>query len=155
MSENKCLLQVENLNVYYGSIHAIKDISFHVLHWRSTAAWYKIRVVAEGYQRRTLCGSVAHGDREVYALEKSLYLLVQCRTAHYYLVCVAAKGLQHQLADTLLHLFIYYRHVPKQSHLVVLYSWEHALAYYLLHHQRHRDDYRRLYIGKGLCYDGR
>ena len=30
MSENKCLLQVENLNVYYGSIHAIKDISFHV-----------------------------------------------------------------------------------------------------------------------------
>ena len=30
MSENKCLLQVENLNVFYGSIHAIKDISFHV-----------------------------------------------------------------------------------------------------------------------------
>ena len=30
MSENKCLLQVENLNVYYGSIHAIKGISFQV-----------------------------------------------------------------------------------------------------------------------------
>ena len=30
MSEEKCLLQVENLNVYYGSIHAIKGISFHV-----------------------------------------------------------------------------------------------------------------------------
>ena len=30
MSEGKCLLQVENLNVYYGSIHAIKGISFHV-----------------------------------------------------------------------------------------------------------------------------
>ena len=30
MSEEKCLLQVENRNVYYGSIHAIKGISFHV-----------------------------------------------------------------------------------------------------------------------------
>ena len=30
MSENRCLLQVENLNVYYGSIHAIKGISFQV-----------------------------------------------------------------------------------------------------------------------------
>ena len=30
MSENKCLLQVENLNVYYGSIHAIKGVSFQV-----------------------------------------------------------------------------------------------------------------------------
>ena len=30
MSENKCLLQVDNLNVYYGSIHAIKGVSFHV-----------------------------------------------------------------------------------------------------------------------------
>ena len=30
MSKEKCLLQVENLNVYYGSIHAIKGISFHV-----------------------------------------------------------------------------------------------------------------------------
>ena len=30
MSEEKCLLRVENLNVYYGSIHAIKGISFHV-----------------------------------------------------------------------------------------------------------------------------
>ena len=30
MSENKCLLQVENLNVFYGSIHAIKGVSFHV-----------------------------------------------------------------------------------------------------------------------------
>ena len=30
MSENKCLLQVENLTVYYGSIHAIKGISFQV-----------------------------------------------------------------------------------------------------------------------------
>ena len=30
MSENKCLLQVDNLNVYYGSIHAIKGISFQV-----------------------------------------------------------------------------------------------------------------------------
>lgn len=30
MSKNKCLLQVENLNVYYGSIHAIKDVSFQV-----------------------------------------------------------------------------------------------------------------------------
>ena len=30
MSEKKCLLQVDNLNVYYGSIHAIKDVSFHV-----------------------------------------------------------------------------------------------------------------------------
>ena len=30
MSEEKCLLQVENLNVFYGSIHAIKGISFHV-----------------------------------------------------------------------------------------------------------------------------
>ena len=30
MSENKCLLQVENVNVYYGSIHAIKNISLQV-----------------------------------------------------------------------------------------------------------------------------
>ena len=30
MSENKCLLQVDNLSVYYGSIHAIKGVSFHV-----------------------------------------------------------------------------------------------------------------------------
>lgn len=30
MSKNKCLLQVDNLNVYYGSIHAIKDVSFQV-----------------------------------------------------------------------------------------------------------------------------
>ena len=30
MSEKKCLLQVDNLNVYYGSIHAIKGVSFHV-----------------------------------------------------------------------------------------------------------------------------
>ena len=30
MSENKCLLQVENLNVFYGSIHAIKGVSFQV-----------------------------------------------------------------------------------------------------------------------------
>ena len=30
MSENKCLLQVENLNVYYGSIRAIKGVSFQV-----------------------------------------------------------------------------------------------------------------------------
>ena len=30
MSEEKCLLQVDNLNVYYGSIHAIKGVSFHV-----------------------------------------------------------------------------------------------------------------------------
>ena len=24
------VLQVENINVYYGSIHAVKDVSFHV-----------------------------------------------------------------------------------------------------------------------------
>ena len=30
MSKNKCLLQVENVNVYYGSIHAIKNISLQV-----------------------------------------------------------------------------------------------------------------------------
>ena len=30
MSENKCLLQVENVNVYYGSIHALKNISLQV-----------------------------------------------------------------------------------------------------------------------------
>ena len=30
MSEKKCLLQVDNLNVYYGSIHAIKGVSFQV-----------------------------------------------------------------------------------------------------------------------------
>ena len=30
MSDKKCLLQVENLNVYYGSIHAIKGVSFQV-----------------------------------------------------------------------------------------------------------------------------
>ena len=30
MSENKCLLQVENVNVYYGSSHAIKNISLQV-----------------------------------------------------------------------------------------------------------------------------
>ena len=30
MSENKCLLRVENVNVYYGSIHAIKNISLQV-----------------------------------------------------------------------------------------------------------------------------
>lgn len=26
----KTLLQVDGLNVYYGAIHAIKDVSFHV-----------------------------------------------------------------------------------------------------------------------------
>ena len=26
------MLSVKNINVYYGSIHAIKDISFHVSH---------------------------------------------------------------------------------------------------------------------------
>lgn len=26
------VLQVENINVYYGSIHAVKDVSFHVEH---------------------------------------------------------------------------------------------------------------------------
>ena len=30
MSEKKCLPQVDNLNVYYGSIHAIKGVSFQV-----------------------------------------------------------------------------------------------------------------------------
>ena len=30
MSEKKCLLRADNLNVYYGSIHAIKDVSFYV-----------------------------------------------------------------------------------------------------------------------------
>ena len=30
MSDKKCLLRADNLNVYYGSIHAIKDVSFHV-----------------------------------------------------------------------------------------------------------------------------
>ena len=30
MSENKCLLQVESVNVYYGSIHAVKNVSLQV-----------------------------------------------------------------------------------------------------------------------------
>ncbi|MGN0999273.1 MAG: ABC transporter ATP-binding protein [Faecousia sp.] len=30
MSENKCLLQVQDVNVYYGSIHAVKNISLQV-----------------------------------------------------------------------------------------------------------------------------
>ena len=30
MSEHKCLLQVEDVNVYYGSIHAVKNISLQV-----------------------------------------------------------------------------------------------------------------------------
>ena len=30
MSEKKCLLRADHLNVYYGSIHAIKDVSFYV-----------------------------------------------------------------------------------------------------------------------------
>ena len=30
MSDKQCLLRADNLNVYYGSIHAIKDVSFYV-----------------------------------------------------------------------------------------------------------------------------
>ena len=41
------LLKVEDINVYYGSIHAIKDVSFHVDEGTpsrmSPSMWMKVR----------------------------------------------------------------------------------------------------------------
>ena len=107
-------------------------------------------MVGEGDERCRLCGSIGHCYGEVYAVEESLHLLIEGRAACYYLVGVATEHLGYALMYSLPYLLAYHRHVEQQTGAVVLYLREYALAHYLLYHEGHSHDKRRLYGGKRL-----
>ena len=116
---------------------------------------YKLLIVGIADDRRTLCGTIANGIWELYALQELLNLLVEGSAANDNLVEVAAKGIYHLLAYLLVYLLAYDRHVKEQTHTVVLYLREHLLAYNLLDNERYGNDDGWLNLCKGSSDDSR
>ena len=111
--------------------------------------------VGEGNDGSTFRGSVAHGDRELYLHKECLHLLVQCRSAYYYLVESATEGFVN-LAE---YLFFYLRADNRCVH-EHLHRWrvnfgEDLLAYDFLYHEGYSDNDDWLDVGERLRHNGR
>ncbi len=64
----------------------------HVLGSLAARTRYEIFVVLIADDRRTLCGTIAHGVFEANAMQEALHLLVEGSTTDNHLVEVASEG---------------------------------------------------------------
>ena len=109
-----------------------------MLHGNTTASCHIVVLMGKGDKWSSLSGTISHCDRETYADEEVLYLLVERSTTHNNLVRTFAKLSQYKLANFLLDALIDDRHVHQQSCTVGLDMWEYFLSYNLVYYKRHR-----------------
>ena len=131
------------------------DLHHHVLGSLAARTRYEIFVVFIADDRRTLCGTIAHGVFETNAMQEALHLLVEGSTTDDNLVEVASEGLCHLFAYLLAHLLADDRHVEKHTHAVVLNLGEHLLADNLLDDEWHGNDDGWLDAAESLGDDSR
>ena len=78
-------------------------LHFHIVDGTATRAGSKLLPVAVTDQRRTLRGTIAHGNGKTDAQQELLHLFRQRRATHNDLVSPAAKGFVHLLVDAVFH----------------------------------------------------
>ena len=115
-----------------------QNLYLHVLHGNTTASCHIVVLMGKGDKWSSLSGTISHCDRETYADEEVLYLLVERSTTHNNLARTFAKLSQYKLANLLLDALIDDRHVHQQSCTVGLDMWEYFLSYNLVYYKRHR-----------------
>ena len=112
-------------------------------------------IVSVADNRCTLRGSVSYGVWEADAFEELLHFLIEGCTSDDNLIEVATERFNHLVANLLVYLLVYNRHVEEKAHTIVLNLWEYLLADDLLDNQRYGYDDGWLDLCEGCCDDGR